>query len=515
MQKIGSFQDFIFEASLRGNVGIPGEEGSGRESWLDKTNRSSDASAQRFAGENRMDIANFQRNALRAQELQSGHERELAELVEEVVRSVFGTIIDDVKFDLTLGTREEVSAAMEDTPTEQLELEEITDSEILDAIQVRKILRTVQQGKGLSIKEILNSDIMKTGLRRILGEDAVEYVSVLNKVSNVAQFFDWTVPEDIQKGAWRTRSGFAGSVELEFPTKEEGEDEDKGAAAAAVLSDLEEGEDVINNPNAEELFSGVETQIKAIGIDLSVLVHEAVKGVYGLTVQWSLESLSEESAEQVIANTDTLFDELQEIKYGRQLQTALFQIVARNPKFLEKLNDLTRNGADDDEVIAFQEQMSFLFFGKLVAVAKEEPKRFLTMVNNILSDDSRSPSECSPLIEEALDDLEQEKQYQREKRGELDPRSEDYYDEEEDDVTYPEEFPGYTGQSTGDLLKADASGMSKDEIANAIIDAYERGDTEEAERLRGLLPESYRFARLNRRLRLFEGMRKKSQFRAR
>jgi hypothetical protein len=50
--------------------------------------------------------------------------------------------------------------------------------------------------------------------------------------------------------------------------------------------------------------------------------------------------------------------------------------------------------------------------------------------------------------------------------------------------------------------------MSKDEIANAIIDAYQRGDTDEAERLRGLLPESFRFPRFEEYQRLLEDRRK-------
>ena len=46
--------------------------------------------------------------------------------------------------------------------------------------------------------------------------------------------------------------------------------------------------------------------------------------------------------------------------------------------------------------------------------------------------------------------------------------------------------------------------MSKDEIANAIIDAYQNGDEAEIARLRRMLPESYRFPRFNDYSKLFE-----------
>ena len=498
-KKISNFNSFISEASLRGNVGIPGEEGSGRESWLDKINRSSDTAAQEFAMANRADIGNFMQFAMKAQELQRGHEREIEELVETCVREVFGSLVNDIDFDLTLGDKDEVKEMMEETPDEPEipEMEEITDESILDAIQARKIMRTVQQGKGLSVKEIINLKTMKTGLVEIMGErEAAEYIRACNKIANIAQFFDWTVPEDIQKGAWRSRNGFSGSVKLDFPEEEE---EEKKDAAEQVLKDLENGDDLINNPDAEELMSGINTTIVAIGVDLSVLTHEAVKGVWALPVQWSLELLSEDEAEQVIGNTDTLLDELQEIKYGRQMQLNLFKIVARHPKVLEKINDLQREEDSDSDVVSFQEQVNFLFFGKLIAIAREgDAKDFLRRVNDILNENAKAKEDCDSLIEEVLEDLEQEARYQR---GEVEnePAGYDYsYDDTDDE---PEMEIPKASPRTG------VEGMSKDEIADAIIDAYQRGDMEEADRLRGMLPESYRFPRFEEYQKLLEDRR--------
>ena len=310
------------------------------------------------------------------------------------------------------------------------------------------------------------------------------------------------VPEEVQKGAWQARNGFAGSVKLDFPEKSE---EPKADAAEALLKDLEEGNDIINNPEAEELLSDINTTIEAIGVDLSVLVHETVKGIYMLTVQWSLDSLSEEDAEKVIANTDTLFDELQEIKYGRQMQNTFFKIVARNVKVIEKISELSRNSTSDDAIIAFQEQLNFIFFGKLVAISKEDPKEFLRIVNNILSENDEAVRECTSLIEESMEDIEQEARYQR---GETEndmgmepPVGKRIPDDTYigDDTWYDEEdFP------SDELPQNDISKMSKDEIANAIIDAYQNGDEAEIARLRRMLPESYRFPRFNDYSKLFE-----------
>lgn len=501
MQKVSKLDGYLNEASLRGNVGIPGEEGSGRASWLDKITRRSDANARQFAQQNMRDIQNFMGLVMRSQEIQRGHEKELEILVEDSIRQVFGSLIDDITLDLKIVTKRDIKSEMEETPEEMEmpDLEEIEDETILNAIQVRKILRTVQQGKALNVKAILNLSLFKTGLTDILGEQAAaEYISTLNKVSNIAQFFDWDIPEDVQKGAWQTREGFSGSVKLEFPDEEEHTEEEQDAAQA-VLASLEEGEDIVDNDAVEDLLADVNTTIRARGVDLSVLIHETIKGIYMLTTQYSLEVLSETDAEKVISNTDTLFDELQELKFGRQMQEVLFKQVAEHPIVLEKINDMTRENAEDYEIAAFQEKINFLFFGKLIEVANTDPKEMLRIVNEILFESDEAIRLSNPLINAAIKDLEQEERYQREKRGEFDTDKYNYEEEyEEPDYGFPTPEPS----PSREMKKDDFS--NKDEIINAIIDAHAKGDMEEVRRLESMLGESINIFRFDSFIKIFE-----------
>ena len=180
------------------------------------------------------------------------------------------------------------------------------------------------------------------------------------------------------------------------------------------------------------------------------------------------------------------------------MQNTFFKIVARNVKVIEKISELSRNSTSDDAIIAFQEQLNFIFFGKLVAISKEDPKEFLRIVNNILSENDEAVRECTSLIEDSMEDIEQEARYQR---GETENEPADSYLEDEGDdreVYYPEDF------HSDDLPQNDISKMSRDEIANAIIDAYQNGDEAEIARLRRMLPESYRFPRFNDYSKLFE-----------
>lgn len=463
--KIFDFKSFINEADLRGNIGIPGEEGSGRESWLDKTNRSSDREARDFAMQNRQDIQNFMGLVQRSQQLQRGKESELSDLTTSAIQELYGSLLDDVTLDLKIEGRREVKQEMEETPTELPELEEILDTDLINQINKRKILRTIQQGKGLSVKAILNLSIFKEGIAEIMGREAEEYLSTLNKISSVAQFFDWNIPEEMQKGMWQSREGFSGSCSLEF---EEEAQEDKEDIAQKVLDDLANGEDIIDSADAEDLVSGFGVTVRARGVDLSVLIHESIKGIYMLVTQASLESLYGGDAEKVIMNTDTLFDELQEIKYGRQMQNAFFKVVAEHPKVKEVVESLIATDSSDVEISSFQEKVNFLFFGKIAMLGQEDAKEMLDVVNAILSESPEAIELCDPIIEEVLNDLNQEDEYQRSLKGGNDYTLSDYEEEDEE----PEmEMPSRLD-------------LSQDEINNAIIDAHSRGDKAEVARLR-------------------------------
>jgi hypothetical protein len=477
MHKINKFSEFLNEASLEGNIGIPGEEDKGRESWLKKTGERSDINARDFERQNRADIQNFMGLVGRSKQLQSGHEDALSELTVEAFRKVFGSLLDDIDLDFKITDRDEIKSSMEETETDiPPELEELEDQGIINQIQKRKILRTIQQGKGLSAKAILNLSLFKNGLIEIMGQEkAAQYLTVLNKIANVAQFFDWTVPIEVQKQMWQTRQGFSGSCDIKFPDDVENKEDE----AQKVLDDLAKGEDIVDNENMENLVSGLNIAIVSRGVDLSVLIHEAIKGIYKLPTQASLEALYGGAAEKVLMNTDTLFDELEEIKYGRQMQDAFFKIVSTHPIIVEKIGDLLRNDEEDWKISAFQEKINFLFFGKLAMIGQEDAKEFLVLINAILSDSKEAQEMCDPIIRSVIQDLAGEEEYQasRGRRPEFEPES------------AIEDEPIISPEPTG-------TKMSKREIENAIDDALDAGDFAEVERLSKMLGEGYRFPRL-------------------
>jgi protein-arginine kinase activator protein McsA len=457
MRSPKNFKDFLNEASLKGNIGIPGESGEA-PSWLDKVNREQRQKAMSFERENRDLLMNFPRLIGNSQRLQSGKEEELSTLAETCFRELFGSIINDVELDLKI-SRAEVQQMLSETPDEPeiQNVEDIVDQKIIDEIQKRKILRTIQQGKGLNAKAVLNLPLFKKGIEEILKDKATEYIDILNKIVKVMTFFDTTLPEaEIARVLRNTGSG---ACKLEF-SKKDLNTEEKEIDAEKLLKDLEEGKDL--SETETELFDDMQTTVKARGADLGVLLHEAIKGIYKLATQMSLEHLSEKEAEEVLSNTDTLLDEAQEFKYGREMEDQLRKVVMSNPKVKEILshyeNILDSGTAKEkdqaaNDIAGFQEQLFFYVFGYLAA--EQDAKKMLKVVHGVLMNNQEEIEKLFyPIVEESVKSLKSEHKYQKQMGVENTPVS------------------TTSGEKT------------KEELMELLDDAEDKEEYEEAARLR-------------------------------
>jgi hypothetical protein len=471
--KVLNFKSFLNEVSLEGNRGIPGEGDDSASSWLKRTGAQKETRMAEFERENRQDIQRFMQLVGQSQQIQRGHEEELSKLAEDAFRTLFRSLLDDVVLDFKLGN--EARQVVMETPEEQSNIEQkienIEDDRIISEIERRKILRTIQQGKGLTSKAILNLPMFKRGIAEILGDSASEYVSILNKISNIAQFNDWRLSEQMIK--MMLRGGTAGACKIEFEEKEnlsQTEYEDKQKSAEELLDEIANGGDLEDSEAAADLIEGTGAKIVARGVDMSVLIHEAIKGIYMLPLQLSLEHLSEEEAELVISNTDTLLDEAQEFKYGPEMQKAFYKAIISNSEVKERLDNFKRNLDIDeawDEMGAFEEQLFWMVFGLLATAHQEDAKIMLEIVYAVLMEDENNIQRLfHPIVENAIKNLEAEEEYQQAKGGIASVKAEPRMEGEPQ-----EESPIQHN-------------LSQDEINDLILDAFEKGGKEAAEAVR-------------------------------
>lgn len=443
MKNISKFDKFLNEATLRGNTGFPGETPAnnknqdiyntrgGEGNFIDAILTANKEEAERMLREMPGDIRNLMGNAMQAQRMQRGHEEELSDLAVEVIRKVYGTFLDDVLLDLKIVTRPDQSLRdkmKQCKDCQNPDIVDLEDQEIIDEINRRKIIRTVQQGKGLNVKEIINLPMVSKRLKEILGEtEGEEYRRLANKIAAGAHFYDLTLTPSQKSSMFRDAPPGACDINIEKPKKEE----ERKVKPEDILKDIQKDGEI--NPDMAQALEGTQSTVIARALDFGLLIHESVKGVYKLITQTLLmqvgETLGLEAADIVKANTETMVDEIEEQAIGKSLQKIIGIIINTNSRAESILNDLNSN-EDYEGAAAFIEQLHWLFYGKLSNITPA--KKCLELVNSILSQAFYSESntlkpiseigrnmnrgDIDIIINECLDDMDAEREYQDWKR---------------------------------------------------------------------------------------------------
>jgi hypothetical protein len=431
MRKIFNFNSFINEATIKGNPGFPGEDpNKPADSLIDAIISANKEEADRIRREQGDDVFNLMGNVGRAMQIQRGHEEELSDLAEEIIREVYGSFIDDVLLDLKITTapQSEMHDKMEPCPDCE-KIVDLEDQEIIDEINKRKIFRSIQQGKGLNVKEIINLPKVSKRLKEILGDsDGETYRILANKIATGAHFFDLTLTPEQKQNMFRQAPPGACDIQIKTEDKEEKKEEDLDIEK--ILNDIEQGE---INDEVEQFIEGVGSTVIARATDFGLLIHESVKGIYKLITQVLLmevgERLGLEAADLVKSNVETFLDEAEEQAIGKKLQMILGIIINSNARVGEIISNI--NSGDDIETSAnetayFLEQLHFLVYGKLsqITPAKDCLNLFHSLLEQVIDGNTKKlktrgeieriadRSKIDPIINQCLDDMDAEKEYQ-------------------------------------------------------------------------------------------------------
>ncbi len=448
--KLKTFEQLVDEASLRDNPGIPGEGGTEGD-YLSRVEGRAKERLDALQRRHGQDIPRFMSLVSRARQIQAGKEKELEKLAEDAIRAYYGSILEEVTLNIKFPKDDQIKKSMEKVqpePPEMPQLKELKDADIISEIQKRKIANNITQGEAKNTKLILNLPEVRDALIRILGqEQGTEYKDLMNKITDIAGFFDWQIPMEVQLEMWtRDKSGFSGSVTVEWNTDK---DEDSEELAQKILSELEDDTEVPEE--AEELFAQTGPTINALGTDFAMLLHESVKGIYELIAAVGIPD-DEETAETVIMNTDSLADEIEDLRYGPEIAADLRDFVTQFPEY--------------DDIPNLREHV----FGKMMAM---EAKAFLNLMYMILNEDPKA----KPVVQEFIDEIAEEiNKYELGQAG-----------IDNDDDYSPSESPG---RAPAEPEVVDYSELSKREIERLIDDALDRGDFDTVRDLSKYLKES-------------------------
>jgi hypothetical protein len=261
----------------------------------------------------------------------------------------------------------------------------------------------------------------------------------------------------------RDKSGFSGSVTVEWNTDK---DEDSEDLAQKILGELEDDTEVPEE--TEELFDQTQPTINALGTDFAMLLHETVKGIYELIAAVGIPD-DEETAETVIMNTDSLADEIEDLRYGPEIAADLRDFISAFPEY--------------DSIPNLREHV----FGKMMAM---DAKDFLDLMYMILNDDSKA----KPVVQEFIDEVAEE--IGKYELGQAGIDSDDDYEPSEET---PGRAPAEPAQTAPEEI--DYSELSKREIEKLIDKALDAKDFDTVRDLAKYLKESKQqdvFERLHR-----------------
>ena len=455
---IKTFTQLVDEASLRDNPGIPGEGGK-EGNYLSKVEGRAKERLDSLQRKHGADISfpRFMSIVSRARQIQAGKEKELEKLAENAIRSYYGSILEEVTLNIKFPKADQIKKSMEKVPSEPPEmpqLKELKDSNIISEIQKRKIANNITQGEAKNTKLCLNLPEVRDGLIRILGQEkGTEYKDLLNKITEIAGFFDWQIPMEVQLEMWkRDKSGFSGSVSVEWVSDKE---EDTEELAQKVLGDLENDTEVPEE--AEEIFEQTTPTINALGTDFAMLLHETIKGIYELIASVAIPD-DEETAVTIIMNTDTLADEIEDLRYG--------------PEIAADLRDFINEFPETADIPNLREHV----FGKMMAM---DAKDFLELMYMILNEDPKA----KPVVQEFVDEISEEIN-----RYELGQAGIDNDDDYEPGEQYGETPVSASAQTEPEEI--DYSELSRREIEKLIDKALDAKDYDTVRDLSKYLKES-------------------------
>ena len=460
-KKLKKYINYLSEASLEDNPGVP-------KKVLNDIGARGKADAEDFKRNNFRELVSIMPNVGRIKQLQRGHEEGLEKIAEETIREYYGSILDGVDLVIKFPTPGEIKITMSETPPEPPEaLESVTDQSTIDEINKRKILKNIMQGEAKNSKRMLNLPDVKEKIVALMGDSkGTEYLGLLNRVITAASIADWDVPLEVQKDLWQRSSAsgeFAGAVKVTWEEEEETPDE----LAKKILDELEDKEEIPEE--TEDLFNEVTPTIYAYGLDFAMLLHETIKGIYNLIISLSIPT-DPNVSEIVIMNTDTLADELEDLRYG--------------PVFAANLRDAINEFPEVDEIDNLREHV----VGKLSIMPAKEFLDFMLMFFN---GDKKAKTILKNLIDEVKSEMDEYKSAMVDHQLDNAP-TEEY--ENDDDVIDDEPISPVRAPIT-DMMdqEEDYSDLAPSRLQKLIDDAMDREDWGEVSKLSKYLKESRRY----------------------
>jgi len=377
-----------------------------------------------LGGPSRQDMMQMQRLIGQIFQIQRGHEDELTEVGINVIRKFYGPVIDGVDLDvkivdpddeekLAMATKmlgempeqeenEDEDEGYQESPPVEVELEL---PGIEDDIDKRKLINNIMQGEAQNVHDMMYD--VRDEVTEITG--SAELLDMYMEFLALNRKFDWDERINLEQ-MMQQAPQMANAMETTWKGGEEGEEGEE----------REEG----------EKGEGDTPGIKARVLDLPMLVHETVKGIYELIAAGAIDP-DPIRAQKVLAATDSLDDEQEDIRFG--------PFIARDIRnYINKVADTVRGAYDIPNMREF-------IFGKLMTIPSTE---FVQLITAMVMDEDGPAETIASFIKEIQEEFAQHAQTQMPGYDEDEDE-----DEDEDLPAGVEEFPEEEDDEDNELLR--------------------------------------------------------------
>ena len=435
-----SFLDFMNEATIRGNTGIPGE-GPDAQNENPYLRSIEDSARRKTAGQSPQSIGPRMGMLMNSNRLLSrGKEEELEKFAEEIIKDVYSGFMDSVELDLKIvrdggqvkrfmdeedqkkkeRNKKEKPASKEQSGEEQLRKSD--NPELKLEIDKRKLANSITQGEAKNTKLIIQTPECLEGLIKIFGQtNGQQLHSQLLELTDLADKMDWIIPVQAKADMMeRHPEGMAGAcsvdwIEKEKEEKEEGDDNDQ--ILQDLLGQIQNQEDGIDlnqmSDQLEEVMSDCQPIIRVRGIDFIMLIHEAVKGIYELITSRGIPQ-DQQLAANVFINTETFADEAEDFRYGPPIAADLRDFINQNPK-----------------TVMYPNVREFVF-GKMMEIPAPQ---FTELMKGILMKSAAARTQIDRMIQQVITELEdfekEQSEYEMNKRFSQESEVEGQLDDEQ------------------------------------------------------------------------------------
>lgn len=287
------------------------------------------------------------------------------------------------------------------------EEEQTPGTDLVDAIDKKKMLNMITQAAGKSTKDIIRySDLVSTELAKIFGETSARILQCWVRMSDLADKMDWIIPIDRKSAMMKNMPiGMAGACQVKWESH------------SGNFYDMK----LLLEKEATKIT------IHAVGIDFPMLIHETIKGIY-LFLQSGAIKKDKETAKIIKKATSSFTDEAQDFRYGPPALQMLLQFVNRFPESnkYKRLDTrvftilaLDKERAMDEAKASKPEYKEYL--QKKADVARSD-KQFLEIMKSLFSvfdlqgsnwvidqsrfDSSLAKKEIKKIIDYIVDDIE-------------------------------------------------------------------------------------------------------------